>query len=65
MYAGGIPTEDEKHVYNAVKASLEIRDYIISKNEFRKRNNLPPWEICIGINTGPVVAGVAKKEIRL
>ena len=30
------------------------------QNEFQK--NLPPWDIRIGINTGPLVAGVVGKK---
>jgi len=62
MCAGGIPTEDDAHVFNMIRASLEIREYISLRNEVRQKNNLPPWEIRIGVNTGPVVAGVVGKK---
>ena len=62
MCAGGIPTEDDSHIPNIIKASLEIQQYIILWNEKRRANSMPPWEIRIGINTGPLVAGVVGKK---
>lgn len=62
MCAGGIPSEDETHMVNIVKAGLEISDYMNSRNKVREQMNLPPWEIRIGVNTGPLVAGVVGKK---
>lgn len=62
MCAGGIPTEDDSHIPNIIKASLEIQQYIVLWNEKRSVSNMPPWEIRIGINTGPLVAGVVGKK---
>ena len=62
MCAGGIPTPGEGHVFRIVAASLEIQDFIYRNNLRRKEQNLPPWEIRIGINVGPVVAGVVGKK---
>ncbi|HSC54825.1 MAG TPA: adenylate/guanylate cyclase domain-containing protein [Phnomibacter sp.] len=62
MCAGGIPTEDEDHPINIVKASLEMQSFIAERNERRAEMNLPPWVIRVGINTGPVVAGVVGRK---
>lgn len=62
MCAGGIPRVDDAHILNIVKASLEIQNFIIDRNVQRKSENLPPWDIRIGINTGPLVAGVVGKK---
>ena len=62
MCAGGIPTPDEQQVYNMVKASLEIQQYIIANNERRMDEGLEPWDLRIGIHVGPVVAGVVGKK---
>jgi adenylate cyclase len=62
MCAGGIPTPDEHHVDNMVKASLEIRDYMGQYNEQRKTDGLEPWDLRIGIHVGPLVAGVVGKK---
>lgn len=62
MCAGGIPTPDEFHIINIIKAGLEIQEYILVKNIKRIEMNLPPWDMRIGINTGPLVAGVVGKK---
>ena len=62
MCAGGIPTEDDEHYINIIKAGLEIRDYMYIRNKQRDELGLPPWDIRIGINTGPVVAGVVGRK---
>lgn len=62
MCAGGIPTENELHLHNIIKASLEMQEYILGRNEKRIEANMPEWNIRIGINTGPIVAGVVGKK---
>lgn len=62
MCAGGIPVPDDDHVINMIKASMEIRDFITTRNEKRQELGLPPWDIRIGINTGPIVAGVVGRK---
>jgi class 3 adenylate cyclase len=62
MCAGGIPTENNSHPLNIVKAGLEMQQFILKRNAERKKNNLPEWNIRIGINTGQLVAGVVGKK---
>ena len=62
MCAGGIPTENDSHPVNIVRAGLEIRDWMKKWNEGRKELNLHPWELRIGIHVGPVVAGVVGRK---
>lgn len=62
MCAGGIPTEDESHLLKIVRAGLEMQEYILERNKRRIESNKPEWNIRIGINTGPVVAGVVGKK---
>jgi adenylate cyclase len=62
MCAGGIPTEDDGHVVRIIKASLEIQQWMLSRNKVREQMSLPAWEMRIGINTGPIVAGVVGKR---
>jgi adenylate cyclase len=62
MCAGGIPTKDDSHVINIVKASIEIQQYITSRNKKRSEINREPWIVRIGINTGPLVAGVVGRK---
>jgi class 3 adenylate cyclase len=62
MCAGGIPVENEGHTNNIIRASLDINEYMRTKNAKRRAEGLPPWELRIGIHTGPVVAGVVGKN---
>lgn len=62
MCAGGIPTPDKDHVLNMIKASLEIKDYMVQNNIKRGHAGLEPWYLRIGIHVGPIVAGVVGKK---
>ncbi len=56
MCAGGLPFETKDHALKTVQAAFEIAETLI---EAKKNNaNQIPFDIRIGINTGPVVAGV-------
>ena len=46
----GLPIENNDHAYKVVKAAFEIRDFVNSSNG--------KFQIRIGINSGPVVAGI-------
>jgi class 3 adenylate cyclase len=41
-----------------VQAALEMRDFIAEGIERKKAAGLPYFEVRIGINTGPVIAGI-------
>ena len=58
MCAGGLPVVSETNAEDTVKAALEIRDFMLSENKKRESQNKPFFEIRIGCNTGPVVAGI-------
>lgn len=62
MCAGGIPREDKSHYLNIIKAGLEMQQFVLSSNIKRNQANMPEWSIRIGINTGPLVAGVVGKK---
>lgn len=57
MCAGGIPTENDTHAEDAYNASLEILDFV-KKVEKDPPAGVHTFEIRIGLNSGPVVAGV-------
>ncbi len=61
MCAGGIPTPDTSHPLSTVRAAIAMQEYINGKNNERGTMGKPLWELRIGINTGPVVAGVVGK----
>ena len=58
MCAGGLPVKNITHAEDTVKAALEIRSFMANHNKERLAKGELPFEIRIGINTGPVVAGI-------
>jgi class 3 adenylate cyclase len=62
MCAGGIPISNQSHATDAISAGLEIQQYIQKMNEKRKEKGGLPWNLRIGIHTGPVVAGVVGRK---
>jgi class 3 adenylate cyclase len=61
MCAGGLPEENRSHPVDACLAALEIQDFMARTNRRRETMGLPPWQLRIGIHTGPVMAGVVGK----
>ncbi|NBX80306.1 MAG: guanylate cyclase, partial [Flavobacteriales bacterium] len=58
MCAGGVPTENSTNPIDACIAALQIQAYM-SKLKFQAlANHEDYWEIRLGINTGPVTAGI-------
>jgi class 3 adenylate cyclase len=57
MCAGGLPFPSGDHAYKMVQAALEIEKFIRDTKK-DPTNNKIGLDIRIGINTGPVVAGV-------
>jgi len=58
MCACGLPLSDEENAVKAVRAGMDMQRFI---NEFglgNKIQNLPVFEVRIGVHTGPLVAGV-------
>ena len=62
MCAGGIPLKSTSHPYDAVRAGLEMQEFMNRTNEKRREKGLQEWGLRVGIHTGPVVAGVVGKK---
>ncbi len=62
MCAGGLPGENRTHPADACRAALEIQEYMARVNRQREKMRLPPWELRIGLHTGPVMAGVVGRK---
>jgi len=58
MAAGGLPTPNDTHASDVVKAAFEIAQFIEEGKQRKLAAGLPYFEIRIGIHTGPVVAGI-------
>lgn len=56
MCAAGLPFPTQDHALKMVKAGLEINEFV--KHAINTSDDRTPFEIRIGIHTGPVVAGV-------
>jgi adenylate cyclase len=58
MCAGGLPVANTTHPVDAVRAGLEMQQFIERNKEERIAKGLPYFELRLGIHTGHVVAGV-------
>jgi class 3 adenylate cyclase/Tfp pilus assembly protein PilF len=58
MAAGGLPTTNETHPQDVVKAALDIRDFMIEHKAKKEAAGELFFRIRIGVHTGPVVAGI-------
>jgi class 3 adenylate cyclase len=53
MAVSGLPVSNERHAHACVEAGLEMRDFIT-----KRRAEGGPFQVRIGIHSGPVVAGI-------
>ena len=58
MAVAGVPEIQLDHAFRAVMAGLELQQYAIQLFEEKSDHGKPCWNIRIGINSGPLVAGV-------
>ena len=56
--AGGLPEENKAKAKNVVEAAIAMQNTVENFKKERIKNNLPYFEMRIGIHSGPVVAGV-------
>jgi class 3 adenylate cyclase len=58
MAAANLVRKDPHHAIHAVTAAMEMQEFIDIWSGKQRRKGEIPWELRIGIHTGPVVAGV-------
>jgi class 3 adenylate cyclase len=58
MCACGLPRSDGENALKAVKTAIDMQQFIRGFGLACRIQNLPEFEIRIGIHTGPVIAGV-------
>ncbi len=54
LAVSGMPEKNERHAYNMLRAAIDIREYLIKRNETAEIK----FRCRIGINTGRVVGGI-------
>ena len=58
MCAGGIPVVNATHPVDAVAAAWEICEFMAAVRADKLAGGEQPWELRIGVHTGPLMAGV-------
>lgn len=62
MCAAGLPIPDEDHAIRMVKAALKMQQFMERRSFDRQLNNEFNFQMRIGINTGPVIAGIVGQK---
>ncbi|HKC35736.1 MAG TPA: adenylate/guanylate cyclase domain-containing protein, partial [Chitinophagaceae bacterium] len=58
MAAGGLPTPNKTNAIDTVTAALEIQSFMDQIKQQKQNENKVFFDIRIGVNTGPVIAGI-------
>ncbi|MFT3907997.1 MAG: adenylate/guanylate cyclase domain-containing protein [Ferruginibacter sp.] len=58
LCASGLPVSNYTHAADMLHAAFEIRDFMLQRKKEKESRGEIPFEIRIGIHTGPVVAGI-------
>lgn len=58
MCASGVPVQNSNNANAVVAAAIEIRDFMIETRKAHLAKGEDYWEIRIGVNSGPIIAGI-------
>jgi adenylate cyclase len=58
LCASGLPISNFTHAPDMVDAAIEIRNFMLQRKKEKEAKGETPFQIRIGIHTGPVVAGI-------
>jgi len=58
LCASGLPVSNHTHAVDMLNAAFEIRGFMIERKKEKEAKGEIPFELRIGIHTGPVVAGI-------
>ena len=62
LCVGGVPVQKDSSTKDAVRASLDLLGFTKQWNAKRVKEGKAPWDIRIGIHTGPAISGVVGKD---
>ncbi|MFM1930929.1 MAG: hypothetical protein RL226_232, partial [Bacteroidota bacterium] len=62
MCATGLPQQTENHASAMMDFAFRMLEEMVIFNAELAKRGLPPWEIRIGIHTGPLIAGVVGEK---
>jgi adenylate cyclase len=62
MCCGGIPQHNHTHPIDAIMAALRIQKFMTARKKQKTSQNIPYWNIRIGIHSGPLLSGVIGKK---
>ncbi len=62
MCAGGLPDPNKTHAIDCALAALEIQGFMLQMKEIKEQQGLEYWQLRLGINTGPLVAGIVGEK---
>lgn len=62
MCAGGIPAPSSDHALACALAAMDMSKYMEEVAKAKLAQGLKPWEIRIGIHSGPIMAGVVGEK---
>ena len=62
MCAGGLPIRNKSNPIDVVLASLEIQHVMKGINEIKRKQNVPTWDLRLGVHSGEVIAGIIGKK---
>lgn len=58
LCASGLPVSSHTHATDMLNVAIEIRNFMIERKKEKEAKGEIPFELRIGIHTGPVVAGI-------
>ena len=62
MCCGGIPQANHTHPLDVIMAALQIQKFMAFRKIKKSKQNLPYWDIRIGIHSGSLLSGVIGKK---
>ena len=62
MCVAGVPVFNPTHAIDAVLAGMEMQIFMYLRKAHKLKNNIPYWDIRIGIDSGSLIGGVIGKK---